>query len=258
MTTTQPKLLELTGIKKVFFTDELETHALADIHLEIRKGEYVAIEGPSGSGKTTLLSILGLLDVPTSGTYLLQGRPIEGIDARERARIRNREVGFVFQTFNLIGDLTVWENVELPLLYRDMPAAERKKRVTEALERVQMAHRKNHMPSQLSGGQQQRVAVARAVAGDPAIVFADEPTGSLDSKNGDAVMDLLDELHAGGATICIVTHSREYARRARRAIHLFDGRIVDDLKSGDRPSSRAVAGTSVAATAERQGIAPVT
>jgi putative ABC transport system ATP-binding protein len=223
------RLIHLEGIKKVFTTDELETHALEGIHLDIARGEYVAIEGPSGSGKTTLLSILGLLDVPTAGTYLLRGEPISGLDARARARIRNREVGFIFQTFNLIGDLTVRENVELPLLYRDMPAAERARRVDEALDRVKMSHRKSHMPSQLSGGQQQRVAVARAVVGDPAIVFADEPTGSLDSKNGDAVMDLLDELHAGGATICMVTHAREYAKRATRAIHLFDGRIVEDV-----------------------------
>lgn len=222
-------LLKLDGIKKVFLTEELETHALWDIHLEVRKGEYVAIEGPSGSGKTTLLSILGLLDVPSAGEYLLDGRPVAGLGARERARIRNREAGFIFQTFNLIGDLTVWENVELPLLYRDMPAAERKTRVTAALERVKMSHRSSHMPSQLSGGQQQRVAVARAVAGEPLVLFADEPTGSLDSKNGDAVMELLDELHAGGTTICMVTHSREYARRATRAIHLFDGRVVEDV-----------------------------
>src|SRR5262249_32202009 len=182
-----------------------------------------------GSGKTTLLSILGLLDVATAGEYLLQGRPVGSLDARERARTRNREVGFIFQTFNLIGDLTVWENVELPLRYREMPASERTARVTSALERVQLSHRKNHMPWQLSGGQQQRVAVARAVAGDPAVLFADEPTGSLDSKNGDAVMDLLGELHAAGSTICMVTHSREYARRATRAVHLFDGRVVEDV-----------------------------
>jgi putative ABC transport system ATP-binding protein len=222
-------LIKLEDIGKVFLTDEIETHALSDVHLELRRGEYIAIEGPSGSGKTTLLSILGLLDVPTAGRYSLAGRELTGLDAKERARIRNREIGFIFQTFNLIGDLSVYDNVELPLRYRGLPADERKKRVESALERVQMIHRKRHMPSQLSGGQQQRVAVARAVAGDPAILFADEPTGSLDSKSGDAVMDLLDELHAGGATICMVTHSREYARRAHRAIHLFDGRIVEDV-----------------------------
>jgi putative ABC transport system ATP-binding protein len=222
-------LIKLEDIGKVFLTDEIETHALSDVHLELRRGEYIAIEGPSGSGKTTLLSILGLLDVATAGRYSLAGRELTGLDAKERARIRNREIGFIFQTFNLIGDLSVYDNVELPLRYRGLPADERKKRVESALERVQMIHRKRHMPSQLSGGQQQRVAVARAVAGDPAILFADEPTGSLDSKSGDAVMDLLDELHAGGATICMVTHSREYARRAHRAIHLFDGRIVEDV-----------------------------
>ena len=222
-------LICLDAIAKHFLTDELETHALEGVHLAIQRGEYVAVEGPSGSGKTTLLSILGLLDVPSRGRYLLSGRDVTALGPRERARVRNREIGFVFQTFNLIGDLTVAENVELPLRYRGVPAAERAARVEAALARVQMSHRMRHMPSQLSGGQQQRVAVARAVVGDPAIVFADEPTGSLDSKTGDAVMDLLDELHAGGATICMVTHSREYARRARRAIHLFDGRIVEDV-----------------------------
>ena len=232
-------LLKLEGIKKVFLTDEIETHALADVHLEIQKNDYIAIEGPSGSGKSTLLSILGLLDVPTSGEYLLRGKSAIGLPVRERARIRNRELGFVFQSFNLIGDLSVAENVELPLLYRPLSDAERKKRVQEALERVQMSHRKNHMPNQLSGGQQQRVAVARAVAGDPAIIFADEPTGSLDSKSGDAVMDLLGELHTGGATICIVTHSREYARRAKRSIHLFDGRITFDDQTSALPGSQA-------------------
>jgi putative ABC transport system ATP-binding protein len=225
----QDVLIALEGIRKVFTTDELETHALEGIHLTIGRGEYVAIEGPSGSGKTTLLSILGLLDVPSGGSYLLRGQRADALTARERARLRNREVGFIFQTFNLLGDLTVRENVELPLLYRDMPGRERKDAVDRALERVKMSHRQNHLPSQLSGGQQQRVAVARAVVGDPSILFADEPTGSLDSKNGDAVMDLLDELHAGGATICMVTHAREYARRATRAIHLFDGRIVEDV-----------------------------
>jgi putative ABC transport system ATP-binding protein len=222
-------LLQLSGIRKVFLTDELETHALFDVELAIERHEYVAIEGPSGSGKTTLLSILGLLDTPSSGTYRFDGREVSGISARERAKVRNHQIGFIFQTFNLIGDLSVSENVELPLLYRDLPAKERKARVDAALCRVQMEHRRNHMPGQLSGGQQQRVAVARAVAGAPAILFADEPTGSLDSKNGDAVMDLLDELHRGGATICMVTHSREYAKRAARAVHLFDGRIVDDV-----------------------------
>ncbi|MEZ4371829.1 MAG: ABC transporter ATP-binding protein [Polyangiaceae bacterium] len=222
-------LIRLDGIQKVFLTTELETHALSEVHLEIVAGDYVAIEGPSGSGKTTLLSILGLLDVASSGQYLLKGNNVQGLGAKERARIRNQEIGFIFQTFNLIGDLSVWENVELPLRYRGLSADERKRRVNDALEKVQMSHRKQHMPSQLSGGQQQRVAVARAVAGDPSVLLADEPTGSLDSKNGDAVMDLLDELHAQGATICMVTHSREYARRATRAVHLFDGRVVEDV-----------------------------
>jgi len=229
-------LIELVGVRKSFFTKELETRALWDVNLEIHKGEYVAIEGQSGSGKTTLLSILGLLDVPSDGIYRLQGREVGLLGARERSRIRNREIGFIFQTFNLIGDLSVWDNVELPLLYREMPAPERKARVTSALDRVKMTHRKDHMPFQLSGGQQQRVAVARAVAGDPVVLFADEPTGSLDSTNGDAVMDLLGELHAAGSTICVVTHSREYARRAQRAVHLFDGSVVDEAA---RASSNA-------------------
>jgi putative ABC transport system ATP-binding protein len=222
------RLIHLEGIKKVFYTDEVETHALADIHLEVRSGEYVAISGPSGCGKTTLLSILGLLDSPSEGNYLLAGEPVANLTPSERARIRNRQIGFIFQAFNLIGDLTVAENVELPLTYRGMAAAERKQRVQNALERVGMAHRMRHYPSQLSGGQQQRVAVARAVAGDPVILLADEPTGNLDSKNGEAVMGLLQELHKGGATICMVTHDDRYAAHADRAVHLFDGRVVDE------------------------------
>ena len=222
------RLIHLEGIKKVFYTDEVETHALADIHLEVKGGEYVAISGPSGCGKTTLLSILGLLDSPSEGNYLLAGEPVANLTPSERARIRNRQIGFIFQAFNLIGDLTVAENVELPLTYRGMPAAERKQRVQNALERVGMAHRMRHYPSQLSGGQQQRVAVARAVAGDPVILLADEPTGNLDSKNGEAVMELLQELHRGGATICMVTHDNRYAAHADRAVHLFDGRVVDE------------------------------
>jgi len=222
-------LIRMTGIKKIFYTDEVETHALADIHLDIRPGEYVAINGPSGCGKTTLLSILGLLDTPTGGSYMLSNEDVSNLSAADRARIRNRQIGFIFQAFNLIGDLTVYENVELPLTYRGMGAAERKKRVQEALERVGMSHRVKHYPSQLSGGQQQRVAVARAVAGDPAILLADEPTGNLDSTNGEAVMELLRELHRGGATICMVTHDPRYARHADRSIHLFDGRVVDEM-----------------------------
>jgi putative ABC transport system ATP-binding protein len=221
-------LIRMEGIKKIFYTDEVETHALSDIHLEIFPGEYVSISGPSGCGKTTLLSILGLLDSPTEGTYLLSGESVAKLSAADRARIRNKQIGFIFQAFNLIGDLTVFENVELPLTYRGMSASERKTRVQNALERVGMAHRMKHYPSQLSGGQQQRVAVARAVAGDPVILLADEPTGNLDSTNGEAVMELLKELHRGGATICMVTHDNRYARHAERAIHLFDGRVVEE------------------------------
>jgi putative ABC transport system ATP-binding protein len=221
-------LIRLAGIKKVFYTDEVETHALQDIHLEIQPGEYVAIEGPSGCGKTTLLSILGLLDTPSDGEYMLANEAVANLTASERARIRNRQIGFIFQAFNLIGDLTVYENVELPLTYRGMPSAERKKRVHESLERVGMSHRVKHYPSQLSGGQQQRVAVARALAGDPSILLADEPTGNLDSTNGEAVMELLRDLHRGGATICMVTHDPRYALYADRSIHLFDGRIVEE------------------------------
>lgn len=224
-----PVLIKLQGLRKVFLTEEVETHALSDIDLTIRKGEYVSVAGPSGCGKTTLLSILGLLDSPTAGTYILDGEPVDGITPAERARIRNRRIGFIFQSFNLIGDLTVYENVALPLTYRGMPAAERNQRAQDALERVGMIHRQKHYPGQLSGGQQQRVAVARAVAGDPAILLADEPTGNLDSANGQAVMELLRELHQGGATICIVTHDPRYAQDATRTIHLFDGRIVDEL-----------------------------
>jgi len=221
-------LLRLDSVTKVFYTDEVETHALAGIHLEINQGDYISIAGPSGCGKSTLLSILGLLDSPSDGSYQLNGKSVQGLSLSERARIRNREIGFIFQSFNLIGDLTVYENVELPLTYRGMGSAERKKRVNAALEKVGMAHRAKHLPSQLSGGQQQRVAVARAVVGDPAILLADEPTGNLDSTNGEAVMDLLRELHRGGATICMVTHDPRFARHADRSIHLFDGRVVDE------------------------------
>jgi len=221
-------LLRLDGVTKVFYTDEVETHALSGIHLEINKGEYVSIAGPSGCGKSTLLSILGLLDRPSDGGYSLNSKPVQGLSLSERARIRNREIGFIFQSFNLIGDLTVYENVELPLTYRGMSSAERKQRVNAALEKVGMAHRAKHLPSQLSGGQQQRVAVARAVVGDPLILLADEPTGNLDSVNGDAVMELLRELHRNGATICMVTHDQRFARHADRSIHLFDGRVVEE------------------------------
>jgi len=228
MSSSSEALIRLEGVTKVFVTDEVETHALSGIHMEIMRGEYVSISGPSGCGKSTLLAILGLLDSPTAGTYVLNGRPVHSLKLAERARIRNREIGFIFQAFNLIGDLTVYENVELPLTYRGMPSAERKKRVHESLERVGMSHRIKHYPSQLSGGQQQRVAVARALAGDPSILLADEPTGNLDSANGEAVMELLRELHRGGATICMVTHDPRYARYADRTIRLFDGRIVEE------------------------------
>jgi putative ABC transport system ATP-binding protein len=221
-------LIRLEAITKVFYTDEVETHALSEIQLDISPGEYVSIAGPSGCGKSTLLSILGLLDSPTTGNYWLNGRPVESLKLGERAQIRNREIGFIFQSFNLIGDLTVYENVELPLTYRGMRSAERRRRVNEALEKVGMAHRARHLPSQLSGGQQQRVAMARALAGHPLILLADEPTGNLDSANSEAVMELLRELHRDGATICIVTHDPRYARHADRTVHLFDGRIVEE------------------------------
>jgi putative ABC transport system ATP-binding protein len=228
MATNGEALIKMADIKKVFYTDEVETHALSGIHMEIRKGEYVSIAGPSGSGKSTLLAIMGLLDSPTDGQYTLKGEPVANIGVSERARIRNREIGFIFQSFNLIGDLTVYENVELPLTYRGMSSGERKERVQRALERVGMSHRTKHYPSQLSGGQQQRVAVARALAGSPSILLADEPTGNLDSRNAEAVMELLRELHSEGATICMVTHDPRFARHAERTIHLFDGRVVEE------------------------------
>ena len=233
-------LIRLTGVGKIFYTDEVETHALSNINLDIRKGEYVSIAGPSGCGKSTLLSILGLLDTPSNGEYVLNENAVENLSLSDRARIRNREVGFIFQSFNLIGDLTVYENVELPLTYRGMSSSERKRNVMEALERVGMAHRAKHLPSQLSGGQQQRVAVARAVAGSPSILLADEPTGNLDSTNGEAVMELMSELHRAGSTICMVTHDARYARHADRIVHLFDGLIVEDedVKAESTPIAR--------------------
>jgi putative ABC transport system ATP-binding protein len=223
-----PPVITLDHLTKVFVTDEVETHALEDVSLEIARGEYVSISGPSGCGKSTLLSILGLLDSPSTGTYRLNGKEVGELKAWERARVRNREIGFIFQSFNLIGDLSVFENVELPLTYRGMRPVERRQRVQDALERVSMAHRAKHVPSQLSGGQQQRVAVARAVAGEPVILLADEPTGNLDSKSGESVMELLRELYMNGATICMVTHDPRYARHANRHIYLFDGRVVDE------------------------------
>ena len=228
MSYTEQPLIHLDDVSKIFYTDEIETHALSGITLDIQPGEYVSIAGPSGCGKSTMLSILGLLDTPSNGAYVLNGRPVEKLKHSERARIRNREIGFIFQSFNLIGDLTVFENVELPLTYRGMGTKERKARVHEALERVGMAHRAKHLPSQLSGGQQQRVAVARALGGNPLILLADEPTGNLDSKNGEAVMELMKDLHMQGATICMVTHDPRYAELASRTVHLFDGRIVEE------------------------------
>ena len=234
MSANDQPLIKLEGVTKVFLTDEVETHALSGIHLEIERGEYISIAGPSGCGKSTLLSILGLLDSPSEGGYWLGGKPVADLPLSERARIRNREVGFIFQSFNLIGDLSVYENVELPLTYRGMNSAERKKRTLEALERVGMAHRAKHLPSQLSGGQQQRVAVARAVGGQPSILLADEPTGNLDSTNGESVMELMRELHRGGATICMVTHDPRYAQHADRIVHLFDGLIVEEEQGANR------------------------
>ncbi len=232
-------LINVENLHKVFITEEVETHALSNIHLKIHKGEYISIAGPSGCGKSTLLSILGLLDSPSDGSYNLNNNSVAALSASQRARIRNREVGFIFQSFNLIGDLTVYENVELPLTYQKMPKSERKERVHNALERVSMAHRMKHYPAQLSGGQQQRVAVARAIVTEPSILLADEPTGNLDSANGDIVMEMLTHLHKNGSTICMVTHDPRYAKHAQRTVHLFDGRIVDD-------QSRVLDETSVA------------
>ncbi len=237
MSITPEPLIQLQGVTKVFYTDEVETHALSGIHLEINRGDYVSIEGPSGCGKSTLLAILGLLDSPTEGAYRVNGAPVEGLDHADRARKRNREIGFIFQSFNLIGDLTVFENVELPLTYRGTTSGERVKRVREALAKVGMSHRARHLPSQLSGGQQQRVAVARALVGQPSILLADEPTGNLDSKNGEAVMELLRELHREGSTICMVTHDPRFARHADRSVRLFDGRIVEEDVKRDELSA---------------------
>lgn len=228
MATDSDALISLDGVTKVFVTDEVETHALAGIHLNLKKGEYMSIAGPSGCGKSTLLSILGLLDSPNEGCYWIHNDEVENLSLSDRTRIRNREIGFIFQAFNLIGDLTVYENIELPLTYRNITGGERKQRVQSVLERVGMAHRAKHYPAQLSGGQQQRVAVARALVGEPSILLADEPTGNLDSKNSEAVMDLLRELHADGATICMVTHDPHYASIADRTIHLLDGRVVEE------------------------------
>jgi putative ABC transport system ATP-binding protein len=253
MGSTMP-LIRLEGLTKVFTTDEVETHALSGVHLEIEKGEYLAIAGPSGCGKSTLLAIMGLLDTPSAGRYLLDGRPAESLKTAERARIRNREIGFVFQSFNLIGDLTVYENVELPLTYRGIGRTESRRRVTAALEKVAMSHRAGHYPAQLSGGQQQRVAVARALVGEPSVLLADEPTGNLDSRNGEAVMEMLGELHRDGATICMVTHDPRFARHAPRTVQLFDGRIVEDEGRGTNPAAgQAVESWPRAQAAAAQG-----
>ena len=233
-------MISLAGVTKVFYTDDLETHALDGIHLDVAKGEFLSISGPSGCGKSTLLALLGLLDTSTEGKYLLDGQDVTALAPAVRARTRNERIGFIFQAFNLIGDLTVLQNVELPLTYRaSMPADERRKAAIAALERVGMSHRVNHHPSQLSGGQQQRVAVARALAGRPSILLADEPTGNLDSRNGEAVMNLLRELHREGSTICMVTHDPRYADYADRKVQLFDGRVVDESKMIDLSQRRA-------------------
>jgi putative ABC transport system ATP-binding protein len=242
MSTAPQTLIRLENLTKVFYTDEVETHALAGVHLEIKSGEFLSIAGPSGCGKSTLLSILGLLDSPTDGSYWIHTEPVERLSLSDRTRIRNREIGFIFQAFNLIGDLTVFENVELPLTYRSMGAKERKERVQNVLERVGMAHRAKHYPSQLSGGQQQRVAVARALVGQPSILLADEPTGNLDSKNSEAVIDLLRQLHSEGATICMVTHDPRYAAIADRTVHLFDGKIVEETTSAETAAAAAMPG----------------
>lgn len=241
MSETDQTLINLDTITKVFMTDEIETHALSGIHLNVRRGEFLSISGPSGCGKSTLLSILGLLEAPSDGDYLLDGKNVSRLSLQERARIRNREIGFIFQSFNLIGDLSVMENVELPLAYRGLKPAERRKHATAALERVEMIHRQKHLPSQLSGGQQQRVAVARALAGNPKILLADEPTGNLDSKNGSLVMDMLSELNREGTTICMVTHDDRYAHYAKRIVHLFDGKIVDEENNATPEAARAEA-----------------
>jgi putative ABC transport system ATP-binding protein len=245
-------LISMRSVSKVFLTEDVETHALSGIDLDIHRGEFVSIGGPSGCGKSTLLAIAGLLDSPTDGQYRLKGEPVEDLSLRERSKLRNREIGFIFQAFNLIGDLTVWENVELPLTYRGLPSAERRSRVDEALAKVDMTHRRKHYSAQLSGGQQQRVAVARALAGSPAILLADEPTGNLDSQNGLAVMELLRELHTDGATICMVTHDPRFASFAERTVHLFDGRIIESEDGRRGPEDEQIPGTKLQMTNKSQ------
>jgi putative ABC transport system ATP-binding protein len=233
-------LIRLESVSKIFYTEEVETHALSSLQLDIHPGEFVSIAGPSGCGKSTLLSILGLLDSPTEGNYWLRANPVQNLSPAERTKIRNIEIGFIFQAFNLIGDLSVYENVELPLTYRSMPAKERRERVQQVLERVQMEHRARHYPVQLSGGQQQRVAVARALVGPPSILLADEPTGNLDSTNSEAVINLLRQLHSEGATICMVTHDPRYAGIADRTVRLLDGRIVNQIGAAQRQRAASV------------------
>lgn len=224
-------IISLSDISKVFITERMETRALSGIYLDIEQGDFVSIFGPSGCGKSTLLAILGLLDSATSGTYMLGDRDVLKLDSKRRSVIRNETIGFVFQNFNLIGEMSVFENVELPLVYRRVPETERRKRVREALDMVEMTHREAHLPSQLSGGQQQRVAVARALVGKPRILLADEPTGNLDSRNGDAVMKMMSDLHRAGSTICMVTHNEEYNSIASRVIHLMDGRVIGETRN---------------------------
>lgn len=228
---TRPSVIRMENISKVFMTERMETRALNGIYLDIQEGEFLSISGPSGCGKSTLLSIIGLLDRASSGSYMLDGKEVETLNMRRRSILRNQVIGFIFQNFNLIGEMSVFENVELPLVYRGVESSQRRKMVLEALDRVEMSHREEHLPSQLSGGQQQRVAVARALVGRPKLLLADEPTGNLDSKNGDAVMRLMHELHNSGSTVCMVTHNEEYNAMATRVIHLFDGRIVKEKRN---------------------------
>jgi len=237
-------LIDMRGIQKIFYTDEIETWALDDIHLTINSGEYVSISGPSGCGKSTLLSVMGLLNSSTGGEYYLDGEEVASLSQSKQAKVRNRQIGFIFQAFNLIGDMNVFENVELPLTYRDeLKRKQRKELVVDALEKVDMAHRLKHFPSQLSGGQQQRVAIARALVGSPNVLLADEPTGNLDSKNAEMVMELLDNLHKNGATIVMVTHDPRSAERAKRQVTLFDGKIVDDqITTRAKVNTEAVVG----------------
>ena len=232
--------IQMADITKVFLTDELETHALRGVNLEIADGDYISISGPSGCGKSSLLSILGLLDTPCSGQYFIEGTDVSNLSVNERAEVRNLKIGFVFQSFNLIDELSVFDNIALPLRYREqeMTAAQIKQQVMECLEKVKMSHRSDHKPNQLSGGQQQRIAIARALVGNPAILLVDEPTGNLDSTNGDAVMKMLSDLNAQGTTICMVTHDPRYADMAKRQLHLLDGVMIDELSLNEQGLSK--------------------